>query len=212
MPKAGVYAIQNLESGRMYVGSSNNIRRRWNEHRSMLDRSDHICHELQADWSTYGAGAFAFVILALSEDVAARIVLEQFYIDGSAVPYNTNKRAGSGPRPGYRHTSESKLKMRQARLGKTHTPEAKAKLSAYRTGRPNPVQADALRGRKLSEETKAKMSAAKLGKHVSEETRAKLAAINTGRQVTWGASISASKRGKPWSEARRAAYEKCRLK
>jgi group I intron endonuclease len=173
MRKAGVYAIQNLENGRMYVGSTTSIHRRWLEHRSMLNRQDHICHDLQAEWDLYGAEAFAFVVLALSSDRDALFILEQHYIDRCASPYNTNGRAGSGPRPGYRHSAESKEKMRLAKLGSKWPDESRARFSASKKGIPNPAHAERLRGRTLSAETKAKMSASKLGKRWSEERRAK---------------------------------------
>jgi group I intron endonuclease len=169
--KAGVYAIHNLENGRMYVGSTTCIRRRWSEHRSMLYRQDHVCHDLQAEWDLYGDAAFVFVVLALSDDRDARFELEQFYINRCAVPYNTNGRAGSGPRPGYRHSEASKAKMSAAKLGKKWSLESRARFSASKKGIPNPAHGDALRGRKHSAETIAKMSAAKLGKKWSVERR-----------------------------------------
>lgn len=171
MPKGGVYAIQNLENGRMYVGSSNNITRRWHEHRSMLYRHDHVCYALQAEWDLYGQDAFVFVVLALSEMQPARIVLEQHFIDTSASPYNTNERAGSGPKAGYSHSDATRHLISQKNTGRKRTVEAKARIAASR------------RGMKLSDAHKAAIGAAGRGRKHSEETKAKMRAAHERRRM-----------------------------
>jgi hypothetical protein len=55
-----------------------------------------------------------------------------------------------------------------------------------------------LRGHKVSKETRDKISSSLVGNTLSEETRAKMSATLSGR-VGWS-------KGKPWTEARRAAH------
>lgn len=78
-----------------------------------------------------------------------------------------NKRLGGGGGIGHQLSSESRLKISEANigrigamLGKTHTPEARAKLSLRQTGKPSPMK-----GRSMSAEARARISAANMGKN-----------------------------------------------
>lgn len=59
----GVYKITCSRNGRSYIGSSENCRRRWNEHQSKLRHGAHQCRGLQMDWQRYGRGAFTFEVV-----------------------------------------------------------------------------------------------------------------------------------------------------
>ena len=48
--KPGIYAIVNHTNGRIYIGRSNRVSSRISNHRHYLRKSQHACHELQADW------------------------------------------------------------------------------------------------------------------------------------------------------------------
>lgn len=61
---AGVYAVRNLASDRVLLGSSINLHGPLNRHRSELRLGSHRCAELQADWDRLGEDAFRFEILA----------------------------------------------------------------------------------------------------------------------------------------------------
>jgi group I intron endonuclease len=57
----GVYGIFCLRNRKMYIGSSGNVIKRINEHRSQLRRGRHIqLPRMQNDWNRFGEGAFAF--------------------------------------------------------------------------------------------------------------------------------------------------------
>jgi group I intron endonuclease len=60
---SGIYQIHCQRNGRRYVGKSENIPRRWQQHRRELDSGRHCCDRLQADWNHYGARAFAFSVV-----------------------------------------------------------------------------------------------------------------------------------------------------
>ena len=49
-----VYALKQRETGRVYVGSSTNVKKRICEHRSALKRHAHTVGDLQADYEAYG--------------------------------------------------------------------------------------------------------------------------------------------------------------
>lgn len=77
----GIYQIKHLASGRVYIGSSQNLRRRLNWHRTALKRGEHHSPKLQRAWDKYGEGAFEFsTVLFCSSDM--RLIYEQLLIDG----------------------------------------------------------------------------------------------------------------------------------
>lgn len=77
---SGIYSITNIQNGKLYVGSSNNIERRWKEHKSMLNCNKHHSTHLQNAWNKYGETNFLFEII---EECNTNILLEreQYYID-----------------------------------------------------------------------------------------------------------------------------------
>ena len=65
MPEAsGVYAIQNISSGRQYIGSSTNLKGRIRSHIRDLSLGCHANHVLQSDFSQFGADHFEATVLA----------------------------------------------------------------------------------------------------------------------------------------------------
>lgn len=147
---SGVYAIR-LED-RCYVGSSRNVRKRWQEHRSKLNRGIHCNAKLQSAWSAAGAGAFRFEVLEVVVDEARLLEREQHWITQSEASdrgFNLVPTAGSV-------------------LGMRHSPEARKRIAAAGVGRPVPEAVRAacslrMKGNKLC-----------LGRVVSDETRARL--------------------------------------
>lgn len=67
MPQ-GIYAITCTINGKIYIGSSNDINRRWGEHRSLLKNGKHSNPHLQKCWNKYGSDYFIFSILEIVED------------------------------------------------------------------------------------------------------------------------------------------------
>lgn len=78
--KPGVYLIEHVASGRVYVGSAANISKRWSRHRRDLDLGRHKNAHLLAAWRKYGPRAFRWTILAIVEP-AERIAVEQAVMD-----------------------------------------------------------------------------------------------------------------------------------
>ena len=86
----GIYQIKNKENGLIYIGSSNNIKRRWKDHISQLSKSTHSNMYLQEDWDIYGKDCFEFSILEEC-DVENQFNLEQKYIDELKPFYRNNR-------------------------------------------------------------------------------------------------------------------------
>lgn len=64
----GIYCIENIQNAKKYIGLSRNIKRRWFEHKSELNRNDHNNKYLQSSWNKYGASKFTFYIVELCEE------------------------------------------------------------------------------------------------------------------------------------------------
>lgn len=82
MPKkiCGVYKITNKANNKIYVGSSNNIKYRWSQHKTQLKNKTHKNSHLQRAWNLYGENSFIFEIIEeCSPDV--QFEREQYYLD-----------------------------------------------------------------------------------------------------------------------------------
>lgn len=79
---SGVYMIKNTMNGKIYIGSSNNIHKRWGEHRYSLKGNKHINCYLQNSWNKNGENNFVFSILEESVNKKECLInTEQKYID-----------------------------------------------------------------------------------------------------------------------------------
>lgn len=166
----GIYRIVCSITGKFYIGSACDLRKRWQMHHSLLTRNSHHSIALQRAWNKYGEGVFAFEILELVLVPEMLTVREQHYFDmfkpfGNK-GYNILPIAGSSL--GHKASPETRAKLSKARMGNTnHTgkpasPETRAKLSAVRVGR------------KRSLEHNHKIALARTGKPRSPETVEKM--------------------------------------
>lgn len=80
----GIYTITNSVNGKVYVGSSVRIERRWREHRLALNNGTHVNNYLQNSWEKYGAENFVFAVVETLSDlnsVADLFLAEQRWMD-----------------------------------------------------------------------------------------------------------------------------------
>ena len=170
-PVSGIYAITNTINGHLYIGSSQNVQVRWNDHKRLLSQGTHENKHLRNAWSLYGRDAFNFQLL---EECAVVDLLrrEQQRIDSypREMLYNIALFAGEAmrgvPNP---HTSEWNAKIGIGNKGKTRSPEFIAFLRAAATGH---VHSDA---------HKAKISASLKGRSKPQSFRQKLSEIGRTR-------------------------------
>jgi group I intron endonuclease len=133
---SGIYKIVCIPTGKIYVGSSENLRRRWSSHKRLLKTSHHPNPYLQSAWDKYGEAAFTFEIIEL---VMPWSVLdrEQYWLDklkpyDRKIGFNACLNAKS-PMKGRKHTIETKkhmgVKGRQSGMkGKKHTAESRGMM------------------------------------------------------------------------------------
>jgi group I intron endonuclease len=214
---ACIYLITNRVTGKGYVGRSKRQQIREREHWRDLQKGNHHNAHLQRAFDQYGREAFCCSLLeyCLLADSPQR---EQWWIDLLGTTdrdkgYNLKGTGGLEI-----HSAETRAKMSAARKGKpskkkgtTHSyglkgaanpacrPEVRAKISATKMGVPNPAARLLLSGRTLPAEHRAKISASIMG----NQYRKGIPHDEAAR-----AKMSAAGKGRPWSAARRAAYEK----
>ena len=76
----GVYKIINTGNGKIYIGSSKDIDRRWGEHIRALELNAHGNPHLQNAWNKYGRKSFKFEIIEECDE-KHQYAREQYYID-----------------------------------------------------------------------------------------------------------------------------------
>lgn len=80
----GIYCIENIINNKKYIGQSINIKSRWNNHKSELNRNVHHNIYLQNSWNKYGKENFKFYIIKECS-IEELDYFEMFYIS----QYNT---------------------------------------------------------------------------------------------------------------------------
>lgn len=59
----GIYQIKNIITGKSYIGLSINIEKRWQQHKSALNKNKHCNNKLQNAWNKDGANNFQWIVL-----------------------------------------------------------------------------------------------------------------------------------------------------
>lgn len=90
----GIYRIKNILNEHCYYGSSKNIKRRWDKHKSQLKYNRHENIMLQRAWNKYGENNFIFEVVELCEEYEL-LIIEQKYLDLKP-KYNIGKQASGG--------------------------------------------------------------------------------------------------------------------
>lgn len=89
---SGIYQIENKVNSKVYIGSSNNIKRRWQKHKALLRHNKHQNSHLQAAWNKYGEDNFIFSIIELCS-IDSLLDREQYFINIRNPEYNLSWRS-----------------------------------------------------------------------------------------------------------------------
>lgn len=134
-----IYQIKNKANGKCYVGSAAQVNKRWNSHRSLLNKGLHHSPALQRAWVKYGSIEFEFAILERVADAQEVIAREQHWIDTlrAAHPrHGYNVAPAAGTRAGVPQPEAMKERYRAERAGVPKSAETRRKMSEAAKGRP----------------------------------------------------------------------------
>ena len=202
----GIYMIQNKVNGKIYIGQSVNIEKRWKNHKSELRGNHHDNEHLQHAWNKYGEDNFEFTVICECDEnqLNAR---EEYYIFelmsyDRRVGYNRTYGGGSGL-----PTEETRQKRSEIQKIRMSNPEIRKKISEALKGEKNPNygrtgEKHPLYGTHLSEEQRKRISEANkgenhpmygrtgklspnYGKLRSEETKRKISEAHKGEKAVW---------------------------
>jgi group I intron endonuclease len=222
MKICGIYKISSLKSpDKFYIGSSVDIKNRWNLHKRRLEKNVHHSPILQSYTNKYGIDSLTFEIIELCNRDNI-LIREQYYIDTLNPYLNVCRIAGN--HLGRKCSEESIMRMRIAKskitdesrkrmsesakkrkctVKRVMSEEQKKKISISHMGNKYNL------GHKRSEETKLKMSIALKGKTgrknyiMPEEQKRKIGLANSGKIMSEETKrkISIAKKGKKLKRA-----------
>lgn len=221
---SGIYRIRNIVNGKIYVGSAKSLSARKRQHWHELRSKKHSNRKLQRAWDKHGEHNFIFEIIESVIDVNSLIVSEQRWLDElkplGDCGYNCSPLACS--RLGAKTADESKKRMSAAHRGKKLTAHHRAALVARMTPQLKAKISASLKGRGPSKEHIARLHEINrgnkycLGKKRDAAAVAKTAEANRGNKHSLGFKHTAqtlakrrlARAGVPWTESRRAAFER----
>lgn len=178
-----IYLIRNKINGKVYVGQTVNLYKRYKAHEGSARVAEKYNRPLVSAFKKHGFSSFEFSILEeLSKDAGILTVREQYWMDKlqsfkSNLGYNACPAAASPL--GFKHTDETRLKVSIASSKRKMSSEARKKMSIWHTGK------------KLSKETKEKISKSKSGvKHGNTKGRKVEQLNNSGKLIAEYKSIT----------------------
>jgi len=199
-----IYKIRNMVNGKFYVGSAQDTRSRFRQHRRLLRKGTHHCKHLQNAWNKYGEELFKFEVIERVGCVDGLEAAEDAWLSkhfGKPYCYNSGRSAkapwrGCAPEDHPNHgrllSDDRKQVLREAakrqwetsdpRTGRKHSEETKIKISEKLTGL-HAGENHYRYGQRVSDDVRAKISAAQKGrpspmkgKKMSEQGRRNVAA------------------------------------
>lgn len=183
--RSGVYKITCNITGKYYIGSSKDIERRFEEHRSKSRGNSN--KNLINSIKEYGIKNHNFEILEeMIDDQKILLERERYWQDFYNVlgPLGFNDSKASTGELKMIHSEETRSKMSKAHKGKILSSKTKEKMSLWQIGIKHSAErrrknSEGQRGRKLSKEHLEKCGKHWVGKKHSEETKLKMSINNS---------------------------------
>lgn len=144
-----IYKITNIRNNKIYIGQTNDCKRRWAEHRCLAHTNHNYKSALYAAMRKYGNKSFTFeVIEECADDKMSE--RERFWIQhlNSMVPNGYNMTPGGetlygehNPFYGKHHSEHTKALISAKNTGRKYTPEELERCRQRNAGRKNPFYA-----------------------------------------------------------------------
>lgn len=120
---SGIYCIKNTKNNKVYIGKASTLRTRLNAHKHLLRNNKHVNCYLQSAWNKYGEESFEFSIIQNCEiDLLPEMEALWVKINNSNHPDHGYNLMVVG-RQNHHHSVETKLKMRNASIGRKKSKE-----------------------------------------------------------------------------------------
>lgn len=196
IPIVGIYRIWS-PSGRVYIGQSWNIKRRWHCHRNDRRESGRL---IQRSFKKYGVEAHRFEIVHVFTENATQDRLnywERYYIEIAKrlrIPILNLTNGGNNGRP----VDEVRERLRKPKSGEHRANIAKAVARQWAEGKKQPVI--------LSAESRQKISNTLKGQKFTDERCRNISLALRGRPPnsgSFGRGINPANTGRPISEETR---------
>ena len=176
---AGIYAITNTVTGKIYIGSTVDFEHRWGRHRDDLRLGHHHSPRLQRSWDRYKEDNFNFMICEYVEDIEQLIDREQYWLDFHRMYVDVYNMVLVVDRSIM--SEEIKHSIGKAHMGKTLSEEHRRKIS------------DGNMGKIVSKGTRRRMGKARKGalnamwgRIFTSEHRRKIGETSKGNQYALG--------------------------
>ena len=137
MVEQGIYKIINLINGKFYIGSSNNLIKRWRDHLYRLRNNKHMNKHLQNAYNKYGESSFAFVILESNNSWSGEELREKeqeyldYYFENSPeLFYNMAPKATGGNSTHFSEEGLQSISEKNRKLSNIELEEVKEKILA----------------------------------------------------------------------------------
>lgn len=162
-----IYQIWFPSSEKSYIGQTNNLQKRMNEH---LKTGSLICKALWKydDWQVT-------ILHTTNEELANQLEIEDIRNFNSVAPNGYNLTHGGDGCKGYKHSEKAKEKLRGSK-----SKETKEKMRVAQIGNRN------AQGAKRSKETIKKMSVSAFGNRHTKESKEKMSDAKKGNQNAKG--------------------------
>jgi len=176
-----IYLLTNTLNQKQYVGFASDYDERMKFYAREANEHRYLTNSIRK----HGWAAFTSEIIYMSNDAVhckdeAEVALIASYNTFKGRGYNLTAGGEGTLGRTYKHTVESKAKMRKSHLGKKLTESAKEKLRLIKLSPERKKQiSESLKGRICKPETRAKISASQIGKHVPVHIGRKISKAKT---------------------------------
>ncbi len=129
--RSGIYCWYNKINNQLYIGSAIKLTNRINDYFQISYQRDKAHLPIIRALKKYGIDSFILYIIEYTE-CDDLLIREQFWLDSLQPKYNILKEAGNSA--GFKHSEESKDKMKLKKIGFSHSLETREQMSLSRIG------------------------------------------------------------------------------